>query len=152
MAGGAPTGFWAAVGTDAAAELRDRAAPRNFARGQALMHVGQVPRDVFFLLAGRVKVTATTPAGRTVLLAFRGPGDLIGDLAALDDEPRSATVEALEPVQALAMGRDPFRAFLLERPAATGETYPRRMSQRSRRSPPSAAFASAPQSAIASGN
>jgi CRP/FNR family transcriptional regulator, cyclic AMP receptor protein len=117
MAGGAPTGFWAAVGADAAAELRARAAPRNFARGQALMHVGQVPRDVFFLLAGRVKVTATTPAGRTVLLAFRGPGDLIGDLAALDDEPRSATVEALEPVQALVMGRDPFRTFLMERPA-----------------------------------
>lgn len=111
-------GFWGAVGTDAAADLRARAGPRTFVRGQALMHVGQVPREVLVLLAGRVKVSATTPAGRTVLLAFRGPGDLVGELAALDDEPRSASVVALEPVQALAIGRDEFRAFLLERPAA----------------------------------
>ena len=53
-----------------------------------------------------------------MLLAFRGPGDLVGELAALDDEPRSATVEALEPVQALAIGHDAFRAFLIAQPAA----------------------------------
>jgi CRP-like cAMP-binding protein len=82
------------------------------------MHGGQVPRDVFFLLGGRVKVSTTTTAGRTVLLAFRGPGDMVGDLSALDDEPRSASVVALEPVQALAIGREAFRAFLLERPHA----------------------------------
>jgi CRP/FNR family cyclic AMP-dependent transcriptional regulator len=117
MAGGAPTGFLAAVGADAAAELRARAGPRSFAKGQALMHVGQVPSEVLVLLSGRVKVSATTPAGRTVLLAFRGPGDLVGDLAALDDEPRSASVVAIDPVQALAIGRDEFRAFLLARPA-----------------------------------
>jgi CRP/FNR family transcriptional regulator, cyclic AMP receptor protein len=110
-------GFWGAVGAEAAADLRARSGPRAFARGQALMHVGQVPREVLVLLAGRVKVSATTAAGRTVLLAFRGPGDLVGELAALDDEPRSASVVALEPVQALAVGRDEFRAFLVERPA-----------------------------------
>jgi CRP-like cAMP-binding protein len=117
MAGGAPAGFLGAMGPDAAAELRARCGLRAFGRGEALMHVGQVPRDVLFLLEGRVKVSTSTPAGRTVLLAFRGPGDLVGDLAALDEEPRSASVEALERVQALAMGHAEFRAFLLERPA-----------------------------------
>jgi CRP-like cAMP-binding protein len=118
MAGGAPIGFLAALGADTAAELRVRCGPRSFGRGDPLMHVGQVPRDVFFLTAGRVKVSTTTTAGRTVLLAFRGPGDMVGDLSALDDEPRSASVLALEPVQALAIGREEFRAFLVERPHA----------------------------------
>jgi hypothetical protein len=48
-------------------------------------------------------VTATTTAGRTVLLALRGPGDLVGELSALDENPRSASLVALEPVQALAI-------------------------------------------------
>jgi CRP/FNR family transcriptional regulator, cyclic AMP receptor protein len=109
-------GFWDAVGTEAAAALREQTVPRSYARNQALMHHGQVPREVLVLQAGVVKVSATTPAGRSVLLAVRGPGDLIGELAALDDEPRSASIVALEPVQALAIGSDRFRAFLLERP------------------------------------
>jgi CRP-like cAMP-binding protein len=90
--------------------------PRSYARNQALMHVGQVPSEVLLLQSGVVKVSATTSAGRDVLLAVRGPGDLIGELSALDDEPRSASIVALEPVQALAIASDRFRAFLLERP------------------------------------
>jgi CRP/FNR family transcriptional regulator, cyclic AMP receptor protein len=111
-------GFWDAVGTDAAAALRARMAPRSYPRGQALMHVGQVPAEVLLLQSGRVKVSATTSAGRTVLLALRGPGDLVGELSALDESPRSASIVALEPVQALAISSDGFRAFLVERPDA----------------------------------
>jgi CRP/FNR family cyclic AMP-dependent transcriptional regulator len=110
-------GFWD-VGAEAAGLLRARATPRSYARGQALMHVGQVPREVLVLLSGRVKVSATTPAGRTVLLAFRGPGDLVGELSALDDEPRSASIVALDPVDALVVPAEHFRAFLHERPDA----------------------------------
>src|SRR4051794_13179036 len=102
-----------------AAELRGLGTPRTFAAGQALMHAGQVPQEVFVLTAGRVKVSATTPAGHSVLLAIRGPGDLVGELAALDDAPRSASVVALERVQARAVGHDRFRALLADRPEAS---------------------------------
>jgi CRP/FNR family transcriptional regulator, cyclic AMP receptor protein len=97
----------------------EHAAPRSFARGQALMHIGQVPSEVLLLRSGWVKVSATTSAGRTVLLALRGPGDLVGELSALDEEPRSASIEAIEPVQALAMTHERFRALLRERPEAS---------------------------------
>ena len=109
-------GFWDAIGTEAAAALRERMTPRSYARNQALMHIGQVPREVLLIVAGVVKVSATTAAGRSVLLAVRGPGELVGELSALDDEPRSASIVALEPVQALAIASDRFRAFVLERP------------------------------------
>jgi hypothetical protein len=73
-------------------------APRSFPRGQALFHVGQVPDRVLPLRSGRVKVETTTAGGRSVVLAVRGPGEL----AALDEQPRSASIVALEPVDAIA--------------------------------------------------
>jgi CRP/FNR family cyclic AMP-dependent transcriptional regulator len=110
--------FLSLVGAEAAEALTSRAVKRSFPRGQALMHAGQVPQDVFLLRAGHVKVSAVTPAGRLVLLAFRGPGDLVGELSALDEQPRSATIEALEPVEALVVGHEQFRSWLGAHPAA----------------------------------
>jgi CRP/FNR family cyclic AMP-dependent transcriptional regulator len=90
--------------------------PRRYARGQALMHMGQVPREVYLLRSGHVKVSATTPTGRELLLAIRGPKELVGELSALDDQPRSATIVAIEPVEALALGHGRFRALVTEQP------------------------------------
>ena len=112
------TGFWDLLDGAAAAAIRERARPRSYARGDALMHAGQVPQEVIVVQSGRVKVSATTPSGRRVLLAFRGPGDLVGELSAIDERPRGASVEALEPVEAIVVGHQPFRSVLEEHPAA----------------------------------
>jgi CRP/FNR family cyclic AMP-dependent transcriptional regulator len=77
-----------------------------------------VPDRVLLLRKGRVKVETTTSAGRAVVLAVRGPGELVGELAALDEQPRSASIVALEPVEAIALSHQDFRAFLLARPTA----------------------------------
>jgi CRP/FNR family transcriptional regulator, cyclic AMP receptor protein len=103
---------------DDLAALVARGTPRSFPKGQALAHVGQVPDRVLLLRAGRVKIETTTSAGRSVMLAVRGPGELVGELAALDEQPRSASIVALEPVDAVAIPLRDFRAFLLERPTA----------------------------------
>ncbi len=113
--------FWATLSPAAAASVVARGTTRTFARGHALMHEGQVPDRVLLLRSGRVKVFTTTSAGREVILALRCPGELVGELAALDDAPRSASVVALEPVSAVALTPADFRAFLLEHPAAALE-------------------------------
>jgi CRP-like cAMP-binding protein len=110
--------WWDMLDAAAAEAIRERAGSRKFARGQALMHVGQVPHDVLVLRSGRVKVSAATESGRQILLAFRGPGDLVGELAALDERPRSASIAALEPVEALALTHEQFRALLEQHPSA----------------------------------
>ena len=92
---------------------------RTFARGQALFHEGQLADRVLILRAGRVKVTATTSNGREVVLAFRGPGELLGDQAALDGLPRSATISAVERVQALSLSAEAFRSFLAAHPSVS---------------------------------
>ncbi len=110
--------FLSTLTLDDAADLMARAIVRRFERGQALFHEGQLPDRVVLLRSGRVKVTSTTPAGREVVLAFRGPGELVGELAAIDDEPRSATIVAVEQVEALTLPPGDFLAFLEEHPSA----------------------------------
>jgi CRP/FNR family cyclic AMP-dependent transcriptional regulator len=111
--------FLSALTPGDAAELTARGMPRTFERGHALFHEGQLPDRVVLLRSGRVKVTSTTPNGREVVLAFRGPGELIGELAAIDDEPRSATIVAVDPVEALTIAPREFLAFLEEHPSAS---------------------------------
>jgi CRP/FNR family cyclic AMP-dependent transcriptional regulator len=89
---------------------------RTFARGQALLHEGQIPDRVLLVRSGRVKVYSTTPSGKEVVLAVRGPGELVGELSALDEEPRSASIVALERVEAIVLSSKDFRRFLVEHP------------------------------------
>ena len=66
--------------------------------------------------AGRVKITVSSAAGGDSVLAFRGSGSLLGELALVDDMPRSATVVAVERVDLLVMAASVFRRYLHRRP------------------------------------
>jgi CRP/FNR family transcriptional regulator, cyclic AMP receptor protein len=101
-------------------ELEARGGHRRFKAGSTLMHEGSPSSEVLLLLRGRVKVTVTTAEGREVVLQFCGPGDLIGELSVIDGGSRSATAEALESVEALAVSAVGFRAMIDERPGLAG--------------------------------
>jgi CRP/FNR family transcriptional regulator, cyclic AMP receptor protein len=109
-------GFLGVLDGVQAAALRERAITRRFRKGHALFHQGAASDAVIVLVRGRVKVSTIAGDGKEIVLAFRGPGDLLGELAAIDGEPRSATVEAIEPVEALAIAAADFRSFLLAHP------------------------------------
>lgn len=110
--------FWSALEPRATPALMARGVLRRFGRGQALLHERQLADRVLILRSGRVKITSSTPTGREVVLAFRGPGELVGELAALDDQPRSASAVAVEPVEAVSLTPADFREFLAEHPSA----------------------------------
>jgi CRP/FNR family transcriptional regulator, cyclic AMP receptor protein len=110
--------FWASLTDEQAAALAARGTVRTYARGQALLHEGQVPDRVLMLRSGRVKVYRTTPVGKEVVLAVRGAGELVGELAAIDQAPRSASIVAVDRVEALVVSSADFRSFLLDHPAA----------------------------------
>jgi CRP/FNR family cyclic AMP-dependent transcriptional regulator len=109
-------GFLGSLDGVQAAALRDRAVVRRFRKGQALFHEGASSDRVIVLLSGRVKVSTVAGDGKEIVLAFRGPGDLLGELSAIDGEPRSASVEAIEPVEALGIAAADFRSFLIAHP------------------------------------
>ena len=106
------------IGDEGIAELHARGRLHRFARGAPLIHAGDLGTSVLLLLKGRAKVLTTTADGRQTVLGFRGPGDLVGELSAIDREPRSGTVIALEPVEAVVVGAEEFRRLLSERPSA----------------------------------
>lgn len=84
----------------------------RFPRGAALMYPGQVGDQVHVLLRGYVKIWAPGSEGRETLLGFRGPGDLLGELAVVDTRPRGSGVLAVADVESRVIAAADFRALL----------------------------------------
>jgi CRP-like cAMP-binding protein len=69
--------------------------------------------DFFFMiLEGRIKVTILGDDGREVILSLLGSGDFFGEMALLDNEPRSATAIAVEDSELLSLHRNDFQSVL----------------------------------------
>ncbi|WP_308423981.1 Crp/Fnr family transcriptional regulator [Saccharopolyspora thermophila] len=64
---------------------------------ERLLHQGEPGGWVLLCVSGRLKVIYSEPEGRELMLAVRGPGDVIGEFSGQDGRPRSATVQAIEP-------------------------------------------------------
>lgn len=114
-------GFLGELDPDDREAIRSHSAPRRFRAGSALMYEGQVGTEVMFLVSGRVKITYLTIDGRELILDFRGPGELLGEMAVVDGNPRSNTVEAIEAVEALAMKAADFKALIASRPTLANQ-------------------------------
>jgi CRP-like cAMP-binding protein len=112
----AATGFLAALDDAERSDLLERGGRRRYRRGAVVFHEGGGSDEIVVVLTGRVKVSTVTADGKEVVLAFRGPGDLLGELSAIDGEARSATVGALEAVEAAIVTANDFRAFLSAHP------------------------------------
>ena len=83
-----------------AGALRGEGRRVRFRRGQALFTEGDIAERVFIIERGWVMISSIAPGGREIVLGIRGPGDVIGDLSALDGSPRSATAIAVGDVEA----------------------------------------------------
>ncbi len=110
--------FLDALSAEEVAHLHTRGVARRFARGAALFHERQVSDRVMLLTEGRVKIASISEDGRESVLAFRGPGEVLGELSAIDGQPRSAGVTAVDPVEALVIPTADFRSFLERSPRA----------------------------------
>src|SRR5215212_4861092 len=104
------------------AELDDRelasvatvAKTRRYAKDDVVFHADE-SGDVFCLIReGEVKVTMISPEGKEIILSMLGPGDFFGEMALLDDEPRSATIIVMEPLEIVTIWRSDFLALLGE--------------------------------------
>ncbi len=89
---------------------------RAFPGGEVMLREGDPTNHVFVLIAGWVRVYSSTADGQEVLLALRGPGDVIGDLAALHGWTRTASVKALQKVIAVQLLSSQFVSSLHARP------------------------------------
>ena len=92
--------------------LARTAEAREFQRDQAIFAVNEAPDGLYVVAVGRVKVCLSSAEGKELILATLGPGQLFGEMALLDDEPRSATVVAQLPTTAYRIRRDDFHRLI----------------------------------------
>jgi CRP/FNR family cyclic AMP-dependent transcriptional regulator len=96
-------GFWAKLGPAEKKAIEEAARRRRYLPGEVLFHQGDKSRDVLIIRSGHVRVFNVGADARTVLIAVRLPGDIVGELAPLDDSPRMATLQALDTVDVLIL-------------------------------------------------
>lgn len=114
-----PGSFWQELTAAEKSALRVAARQRLYAVGASLMHQGDESEHVIVIEDGWAKVSSSTESGHEVMLAVRGPGDLVGESAVLGGrKDRSATVRAVSPLRALVLSGERFLAFLDEHPRA----------------------------------
>ena len=95
------------------------AVPRSFPASTRVFHEGDHSDACYIVSAGSFRVTREHSDGRAITLATLGPGDIFGELAMLDGEVRSASVEALSDGELLALPAGDVRALLARHPEIT---------------------------------
>jgi CRP/FNR family cyclic AMP-dependent transcriptional regulator len=88
------------------------AVPRSVPTGVRVFHEGDHSDACYIVRTGDLRVTREHPDGRAIALATLGPGDIFGELAMLDGEARSASVETLTDSELLALPAGDMRALL----------------------------------------
>jgi len=90
------------------------AVPRSFPAGVRVFHEGDRSDACYLVRSGDLRVTREHSDGRAIALATLGPGDIFGELAMLDGQARSASVETLSDSELLALPAADFRRMLAE--------------------------------------
>jgi CRP-like cAMP-binding protein len=100
---------------------------RNYPAGKSIVSRIAPDRDVHLVVSGRVRVTNYSAGGRQVTFRDLGAGELFGEVAAIDDMPRSADVVALESTLTASIPPAAFRELLRQEPVVA-ERVLRRLS------------------------
>ena len=106
-----------AVPADGLEEIAKVCRWRRSPAGQRIISRDAADTDVYFVIAGCVKVTAYSASGREVSYGERGAGEWFGDFAAIDGLLRSADVVSIEDTLVASMSPDAFKRVLHEHPS-----------------------------------
>jgi CRP/FNR family transcriptional regulator, cyclic AMP receptor protein len=122
-------GFWGLLTGREQAVLSTLGLTRDFRPGITMCHEGDPATHLYVLVTGWVKILSVTSDGHERVLALRGQGDIVGEMAGETTGHRTATVRAVDPVCALIVGYDRFSSFL-DSHSGAAHAYRRTMTQR----------------------
>lgn len=97
-----------------AESVADAVVKRRFKRGEVIVEQGKKSNFLAIVLTGRARVVTTDTRGREVILATMNPGDYIGEMSLIDNQPHSASVRAEVQTDVLILGRMEFARCLPE--------------------------------------
>jgi len=107
-----------ALGEKERNDLAARAQPRSFAAGEPIFHVDDPGHSMMGVVVGTVRISLPTPKAREIILTDLPAGELFGEIALLDGQPRSANATALTNCELLILERRDVMPFLERNPTA----------------------------------
>lgn len=104
--------LFSSISADDLSNLSRQLRKRHYRKGEIIFHKDDFGSTFHIINKGNVKLSIPSEEGEDVLLAHLGSCDFFGELALLDEKPRSATATAIEPTETLALERKDFLDFL----------------------------------------
>ncbi len=111
--------FFSALGPSAIAQVASLCVSRNLSHGETLFVKGDPGDALYGVRRGQIVITTTTQSGRQLTLNILGPGDVFGEIALLDGQPRSADATASGRVELFMIRRSDFQDLLKRQPDIT---------------------------------
>ena len=88
---------------------------KRFSNGELIFKQGDISCDAYRILSGTVEVFLIQ-GGKKLILAKLGTGEIFGEMGMIEDKPRSATVQALEPTEVEILTPKTFNEMILREP------------------------------------
>jgi len=89
---------------------------KRYDADEVIFHQGDTSRELYIILTGTVRIFKTSPSGNETSLQLFSTHNIIGELASIDDRPRSATAKAIVPSDLLVMTPDRFLHHMRTKP------------------------------------
>jgi len=98
------------------ARLSSKAVIHSYPRNTIIINQGDISTSLHVIVSGKVRVYLGNEDGKEVILSTQGPGEYFGEMALLDEGPRSASVITTEPCRLAIISKVDFEQFLRDRP------------------------------------
>ncbi len=104
--------WFAAMPEEELTIVANKTETKRFKRNDLLFHRGDMGDAFYIIIQGWVSAFVTSPTGSRIVLNHLGPGEIFGEMALLEDKPRSATIMAITPLEVLTLDQNEFLAIL----------------------------------------
>jgi len=99
--------------TDQLSRLEPLLEPVAWPKGERVFEAGDMGLELYIITSGRIGISVDPDRARQVFINHLKAGDTLGEMALIDNEPRSATAHVLEDAQALALDKEKLRGLLM---------------------------------------
>ena len=96
--------------------ITDSAITRTYPKNTVIIHEGDTSDSLYVILSGKVKVYVSNDSGREVILGVQGSGEYFGEMALIDEMPRSASVMTMVQSKFCILSKALFESCLIKNP------------------------------------
>jgi len=108
--------IFSGLNDDELAELAGLAIERSFTPGEFVFWDGDAPGWFYIVAKGKVKILKHSSSGKEFIIAFFGPGEMLGEVAIFENRPYPASAQAVAETKVVGIKREDLLSFLADRP------------------------------------